>query len=163
VVIYCALYHRRYLWLDPDNTVSSPPRICEGATCCAMGREGRSSRNQLGLKIPNPDVNSTDGDKQYFIEFKKYCGKYGSKMLIIIDNIMDPLDLYDDEILFPGDPTAKFTVLTLGCNLLFTTRRDFRNKLPNTIQHELKMLLYHKYGYSKCCCTVSISNGMLKY
>jgi hypothetical protein len=55
--------------------------------------------------------------------------------------IMDPLDLYDDEILFPGDPTAKFTVLTLGCNLLFTTRRDFRNKLPNTIQHELKMLL----------------------
>jgi WD40 repeat protein len=101
------------------------------------------AKYQLELKIPNPDVNSStdDRDKQYFIEFKKYCGKNGNKMLLVIDNVIDPLDLYKDEILFPGDLAAKFTVLTLGCNLLFTTRRDFENRLPNTIQHELKMLL----------------------
>jgi WD40 repeat protein len=95
----------------------------------------------LDLKISNPDMNSADRDKQYFIEFEKYCRKYGSKMLLVMDNIIDPLDLYKDDILFPGDPIAKSTVLTLGCNLLFTTRRDFKDRLPNTIEHNLEMLL----------------------
>ena len=62
-------------------------------------------------------------------------------MLLVMDNVINPLDLYKDEILFPGDPTAKYNVLTLGCNLMFTTRRDYENKLPNTIQHKLKILL----------------------
>jgi len=62
-------------------------------------------------------------------------------MLLVIDNVIDPLDLYKDDTLFPEDPIAKFTVLTLGCNLLFTTRRDFKDRLPNTIQHNLEMLL----------------------
>ena len=99
------------------------------------------AQNHLGLKITNPDASSADRDKQYLIEFKKYCGKYGSGMLLVIDNVIDPLDLYKDEVLFPGDPAAKSTVLTLGCNLLFTSRRNYENKLPNTIQHDLKMLL----------------------
>ena len=43
--------------------------------------------------------------------------------------------------MFPGDPNAKFTLLVLGCNLLFTTRRDFEGRIPNVIQHELEMLL----------------------
>jgi WD40 repeat protein len=99
------------------------------------------AQNMLDLKISNPDMNSADRDKQYFIEFEKYCRKYGSKMLLVIDNVVDPLDLYKDDTLFPGDPIAKSTVLTLGCNLLFTTRRDFKDRLPNTIQHNLEMLL----------------------
>src|SRR5215831_7245739 len=43
----------------------------------------------------------------------------------VLDNVIDPLDLYKDDILFPGDPIVKSTVLTLGCNLLFTTRLYF--------------------------------------
>ena len=72
------------------------------------------AQNHLGLKISSSDKKSTIADEekqQYFIEFKKYCGKHGSKMLLIIDNIIEPLDLYKDDILFHGDPTAKFTVL----------------------------------------------------
>ena len=53
---------------------------------------------RLDLKISNPDMNSADRDKQYFIEFEKYCRKYGSKMLLVIDNVGDPLDLYKDII-----------------------------------------------------------------
>jgi hypothetical protein len=114
-------------WIDGTNPATWVPQFANIA------------QNMLDLKISNPDMNS-DRDKQYFIEFKKYCGKYGNKMLVVMDNIIDPLDLYKDDILFPGDPT-KFTVLTLGCNLLFTTKRDFENRLPNTIQHSLEMLL----------------------
>jgi hypothetical protein len=99
------------------------------------------AQNRLDLKISNPDMNPADRDKQYFTEFEKYCKKNGSKMLLVIDNVIDPLDLYKDDILFPGDPTAKSTVLTLGCNLLFTTRRDFKDRLPNMNQHKLEMLL----------------------
>ena len=62
-------------------------------------------------------------------------------MLLLVDNVIDPLDLNRDNILFPGDSTSKFTLLTLGCNLLFTTRRDFEGKLPNVIEHKLEMLL----------------------
>ena len=44
--------------------------------------------------------------------------------------------------MFPGDSISKFPLLPLGCNLLFTTRRDFEGKLPaNVIQHKLDMLL----------------------
>ena len=62
-------------------------------------------------------------------------------MLLLVDNVIGPLDLNRDNILFPGDPTSKFTLLTLGCNLLFTTRRDFEGKLPDVIEHKLEMLL----------------------
>ena len=43
------------------------------------------AQNQIGLKIQNPDAKSTDTDKQYFMEFQKYCGKYGRKVLLVID------------------------------------------------------------------------------
>jgi hypothetical protein len=56
----------------------------------------------LDLKI-SPNTNPVDRDKQHFIEFKKYCAKYGSKMLFVIDNVTDPLDLDKDDTLFPGD------------------------------------------------------------
>ena len=62
-------------------------------------------------------------------------------MLLLIDNVIDPLDLNKDNILFPGDTISKSTLLTLGCNILFTTRRDFESKLPNVIKHKLEMLL----------------------
>ena len=63
-------------------------------------------------------------------------------MLLVINIVIDPQQLYNDNILFLGDPTAKFRILTLGCNILFPTRRDFKGKLPtNVIQHKLEMLV----------------------
>ena len=99
------------------------------------------AREHLGLEISTENINDIEKNKRYFFEFQKYCNEYGSKMLILVDNVIDPLDLNKDNILFPGDPTSKFTLLTLGCNLLFTTRRDFEGKLPNVIEHKLEMLL----------------------
>jgi hypothetical protein len=94
------------------------------------------------LEIPKEeDITEEEKNKRYFIKFQKYCSENRNKMLLLIDNVIDPLDLNNDNILFLGDPNAKFTLLTLGCNLLFTTRRDFKNKLPNVIKHKLEMLL----------------------
>jgi hypothetical protein len=61
-------------------------------------------------------------------------------MLLIIDNVVHPINLYKDNILFPNDNIIKSTLLTLGCNLLFTTRMDLNYKLPNVIEHKLEML-----------------------
>jgi len=90
---------------------------------------------ELELKID--DRNS---GKNCFLAFYNYCKTSGDLVLLIVYNVVDPLDLYKDDILFSGDPSAKFTLLTLGCNLLFTTRRIFENKLLNTIQHKLDVI-----------------------
>ena len=102
------------------------------------------TRDYLELEIPKKEediITEAEKNKRYFIEFQKYCSENGSKMLLLVDNIIDPLDLHRDNILFPGDPNAKFTLRVLGCNILFTTRRDFEGRLPNVIQYELEMLL----------------------
>jgi hypothetical protein len=101
------------------------------------------ARDHLDLEISKEyDITETDRNKQYFIEFQKYCNKNGSKMLLLVDNVNDPQDLNNDNILFFEDPSFKFMLLTLGCNLLFTTRRDFEGKLPaNVKQYKIKILL----------------------
>ena len=102
------------------------------------------SRDYLELQISKEDNNTTTEEnelnKQYIALFQKYCSANGSKMLIVVDNVIDPVDLNKDNILFSGDPSFKFTLLTLGCNLLFTTRRDFEGTLPNVKEHTLEML-----------------------
>jgi hypothetical protein len=98
------------------------------------------ARDYLRLAISKKGITETEKNKRYLIEFQKYCNKNGSKMLLLVDNVIDPLDLYRDDILFPKNSIDRFTLLTLGCNLLFTTRRDIKNKLPNVIEHTIGML-----------------------
>jgi hypothetical protein len=86
-------------------------------------------------------ITEAEKNKRYLIEFQKYCLTNGSKMLLLVDNVINPMNLYKDNILFLGNTTTKSTLLTLGCNLLFTTRIDLNNKLPNVIEHKLEMLL----------------------
>jgi hypothetical protein len=106
----------------------------------------------LELKIDNLKENNTDDistnkeekddnqDKKYFFKLKNYCNEFGNQMLLIIDNVDEPLSLNDENILFPNDPSSNFSLLNLGCNILFTTRKDF--ELPGgVIQHTLSVLL----------------------
>lgn len=44
-------------------------------------------------------------------------------MLLLIDNVIDPLDMNKDDILFPGDPNAKFTLLVLDANFIYYKKR----------------------------------------
>ena len=100
------------------------------------------ARYHLGLEeeiSTEKNMTETEKNKRYFSKFQEYCNKNGKKMLLLVDNVIDPLDLYRDDILFPGS-LNKFTLLTLGCNLVFTTRRDLKDKLPNVIEHRLEML-----------------------
>ena len=101
------------------------------------------ARDRIELKISSDDnsIAHKEQEKQYFIALENYCKKYGSKMLLVIDNVVHPMNLYKDNILFPGDGTTKSTLLTLGCNLLFTTRIDLNDNLPNVNEHKLEMLL----------------------
>ena len=127
---YAYAFDKGLFWIDG----SDPARWLEQIVSIA--------RDYLELEIPTEkDITEAEKNKRYFIEFQKYCSENGSKMLLLVDNVIDPLNLHRDNILFPADPNAKFTLLVLGCNLLFTTRRDFEGKIPNVIQHELEMLL----------------------
>jgi NB-ARC domain-containing protein len=107
------------------------------------------ARDRLELEISEAkeDITEREREKRYFIAFQKYCrdSGNGSKMLLVIDNVIDPLDLNKDNILFPQDST-KLTLINLGCNILFTSRREFEGKLPTAIQHRLENLL-PKYAY----------------
>ena len=125
---YGYAFDKGIFWIDG----SDPARWLEQIVGIAKG--------YLKLDISKEEnITEAEKNKRYFIEFQNYCSENGSKMLLLVDNIIDPLDLNRDNILFAGDPTAKFTLLVLGCNLLFTTRRDF--EVPNVIQHKLEMLL----------------------
>jgi hypothetical protein len=75
------------------------------------------ARDRLQLPISDPD--KPLADKRYIFALEKYCKK-NRQTLIIMDNVMDPEMLNNDSYLFGLTP------LTLGCNLLFTTRKHFR-------------------------------------
>lgn len=88
----------------------------------------------------NKEEKDDNQDKKYFFKLKNYCNEFGNQMLLIIDNVDEPLSLNDENILFPNDPSSNFSILNLGCNILFTTRKDF--ELPGgVIQHALSILL----------------------
>jgi hypothetical protein len=128
---YAFAFENGLFWIDGTN----PARWLEQIVSIA--------RDYLKLDIPKEEdiISEAEKNKRYFIEFQKYCSENGSKILLLVDNVIDPLDLNRDNILFPGDANFKFTLLNLGCNLLFTTRRDFEDKLLNVIEHKLEMLL----------------------
>jgi hypothetical protein len=127
---YAFAFDKGIFWIDG----SDPSKWLEQIVAIA--------RDRLDLEISQEQITEIEITKRYFTEFQKYCSEHGRKMLLLIDNVIDSLDLNRDNILFPGDLISKFILLTLGCNLLFTTRRDFEGKLPaNVIEHKLEMLL----------------------
>ena len=77
------------------------------------------ARDVLGLKISHPD--RRDASANFLLKLLAYS-KVHPQMLVIIDNVADPNILVDPGVL----PGGKFGVLDLGCNLLFTTRQQFR-------------------------------------
>ena len=91
---------------------------------------------QLGLEILEDE--EIDRNKEYLRVFYKYCKEFGDKILLIIDNVEDPRSLNNDKILFPSDPSIKFRILELECNILFTTRRDFVS--PGIKIHNIDLL-----------------------
>ena len=75
------------------------------------------ARDRLELSISDPD--KPQAEKRYIFRLQKYC-KDNPQTLIIMDNVIEPKLLNNDSYLYG------FTPLTLGCNLLFTTRQHFR-------------------------------------
>jgi len=75
------------------------------------------ARDRLGLSISDPD--KPQADKRYIFRLQKYC-RENPQTLIIMDNVIEPTLLNNDKHLYGLTP------LTLGCNVLFTTRQHFR-------------------------------------
>jgi len=87
------------------------------------------ARDRLQLRIPNPD--SAEANKQYIFALQKYC-KTHPNTLIIMDNVAEPKLLNNDACFFGLTP------LTLGCDLLFTTRKHFQ--IPGVILQAVDIL-----------------------
>ena len=100
---YSYAFDKGLFWIDGND----PTKWLEHIVSIA--------RDYLDLEIPKEeDIKEAEKNKRYFIEFQKYCSENGSKMLLLIDNIIDPIDLNKENILFPGDSNGKFTLLSLG-------------------------------------------------
>jgi NB-ARC domain len=65
----------------------------------------------LGLEVTEGE--EKDRDKENLHAFYDYCKEFGTKVLLIIDNVEDPQSLNNDKILFPSDPSIKFRILEL--------------------------------------------------
>lgn len=89
------------------------------------------ARDRLGLRIS--DSTDVDANRKYLIALQTYCQQH-PQMLLIMDNVADPL-LLSSERPFWG---IGFTPLTLGCNVLFTTRKHFQ--LPGIAAHHVDVL-----------------------
>jgi hypothetical protein len=77
------------------------------------------ARDRLELSISDPD--KPQAEKRYIFRLQKYF-KENPQTLIIMDNVIEPKLLNNDSYLYGVTP------LSLGCNLLFTTRQHFRLK-----------------------------------
>ena len=93
------------------------------------------AKERLKLKIRDPD--DPNADEQYFIALQEYCRSHPST-LIIMDNVNDPAQLNDSKTLGPNLAVRNITPLSLGCNLLFTTRKTF--DLPGVTQFPIDIL-----------------------
>ncbi len=76
------------------------------------------ARDRLKLTISDPE--GTDKDSQYIEALRNYFDNHRENTLIVMDNVADPLLLNNENCLLGIAP------LNLGCNLLFTTRRNFQ-------------------------------------
>lgn len=59
-------------------------------------------------------------------------------MLLLIDNVKDPDDLNKQDIVIPNDLGDTF--LSLGCNIIFTTRKSFEMDTIGVVQKKLEVL-----------------------
>ncbi len=87
------------------------------------------ARDRLCLSIKYS--NSSEANKLYILKLQQYF-KNNTNTLIIMDNVSDPKHLNNNTFLLGLTP------LTLGCNILFTTRKYFN--LPNVIYQKVKIL-----------------------
>ncbi len=76
------------------------------------------ARDRLKLTIYDPE--GADKDRQYIEALRNYFDNHRENTLIIMDNVAVPLLLNNEKYLYGIAP------LNLGCNLLFTTRRNFQ-------------------------------------
>ena len=80
----------------------------------------RLARDRLELKVGRPE--GAEANEQYLLALQNYC-KAHPRMLLIMDNVPEPRRLNSDSAFHSR---AGLTPLTLGCNLLFTTRKHFQ-------------------------------------
>jgi hypothetical protein len=71
------------------------------------------------LTVSDPE--GPESAKQYIFALQAYCKEH-PQMLLILDNVIDPELLSTDQPLL----SAGISLLTLGCGLLFTTRKSFQ-------------------------------------
>lgn len=83
------------------------------------------------LKQPIPEAAGVEITHQYVLAFQEFCRRH-PRTLLVMDNVQDPALLNSPGQLF-GLP-----VLSLGCNLLFTTRSHFT--LPGVAEHSVDIL-----------------------
>jgi hypothetical protein len=87
------------------------------------------ARDRLKREIKGFD--KLEGDKQYIFALQEYFKEHPNT-LVVMDNVVEPGKLNNDSHLFGLKP------LTLGCDLLFTTRRHFQ--LPGVSSHPVDVL-----------------------
>jgi hypothetical protein len=83
------------------------------------------------LKREIEDFDKLEGDKQYLFALQEYFKEHPNT-LVVMDNVTEPKLLNNDSYLFGLTP------LTLGCDLLFTTRRHFQ--LPGVSSQAVNVL-----------------------
>jgi hypothetical protein len=104
----------------------------QAAESSAWGHElVKLIRDRLGHKISDP--NAPGANSEYLHALQRYCKKHANTLLIF-DNVDDPSLLNSEHPLFE----TGLTVLTLGCDLLFTTRRQF--DLPGVSSQHVDVL-----------------------
>jgi len=87
------------------------------------------ARDRLKLKVKDPD--RPEAERQYIFALQDYF-KSHPNTLVVMDNVTDPKLLNNDGYLFGIPP------LTLGCDLLFTTRKHFQ--LPGVSSQSVNIL-----------------------
>jgi hypothetical protein len=87
------------------------------------------ARDRLKLEVKDHDKPQVD--RQYIFALQDYF-KNHPNTLLVMDNVVEPKLLNNDSYLFGITP------LTLGCDLLFTTRRHFR--LPGVLSQPVNVL-----------------------
>ena len=88
------------------------------------------ARDRLDLRVSDQASSDMSGD--HLNELRRYFKKHGQHVLVIMDNVLVPLHLLDEDLL-RGVPPLNF-----GCNLLFTTRQRF--DVPGVTSHAIDVL-----------------------
>jgi WD40 repeat protein len=87
------------------------------------------ARSELPISAEKGSAPTTD--HEWILALRDYCARH-PQLLLIMDNVVDPNRLVD------GDSLLGIAPLDLGCNVLFTTRRQFN--LPGVSSHTVGVL-----------------------